>query len=280
MSFGRFVPDHFDTAIVQGTSPIPCPTGLTCPSNSTGANGLLYANQAFSLLVSAKNANGTGATTTNYQGSLAKPITISAWGAAGSALAANPGGGSITNNSLAAAAFVSGVGTTSAPAYGLGAVTSAPADVYFRVVDTDNITSLRTGAVEAGLKVANGRIKVSNAYGSERLALPITTTVQYYDGSDWLTSLTDNTTSFNSNLSTAAGNVVTSTVNGLSGGIAIVNPTTAAMLGGVRTFNVAAPLVSGSASILINAPSYLPSTTGLVTFGIFKSPLIYRRENY
>jgi hypothetical protein len=27
-------------------------------------------------------------------------------------------------------------------------------------------------------------------------------------------------------------------------------------------------------------PSYLPSTSGRATFGIFKSPLIYRRENY
>ena len=31
-SFGRFVPDHFDTVITQvGGVPMPCPTGLTCP---------------------------------------------------------------------------------------------------------------------------------------------------------------------------------------------------------------------------------------------------------
>jgi hypothetical protein len=49
---------------------------------------------------------------------------------------------------------------------------------------------------------------------------------------------------------------------------------------GVRTFTLAAPGVSGNVNISLNAPIYLPSTVGLATFGIFRSPLIYRRENY
>jgi hypothetical protein len=35
-----------------------------------------------------------------------------------------------------------------------------------------------------------------------------------------------------------------------------------------------------SANITASGPMYLPSTTGRAIFGIYKSPLIYRRENY
>jgi hypothetical protein len=287
VSLGRFVPDHFDTAIVQGAAPVACPAGLACPGNASGASGMVYSNQAFAVMVTAKNAIGAGAATTNYQGAFATTTTLSAWSAAGSAGTANPGGGSIANTALAATSYVAGVGTTptsnpntTQPIYALGSTTTAPVNVYVRAAAADNVTSLRTGAVEAGLKTANGRIWIPNVYGSERLALPITATVQYFNGASWLASLTDSTTSFNSNLVAASGNVVASVVSGLGSGVAVVSPASASVSSGVRTFNLAAPMVAGSANISLNAPTYLPSTTGRATFGIFKSPLIYRRENY
>lgn len=282
---GRFTPDHFDTAIVADIAPIPCPAGLICPTNTSGASGMVYSNQPIAIRVTAKNA--TGGTTANYQGVFAKANTFSAWSAAGSVGAANPGGGTISNTTLAATAFSAGVGTTpistpntTKPTYTLGTVTTAPTDVYFRAVDTDGITSLRTSPVEAGLKVASGRISILNVYGSERLPLPMTARVQYYNGANWLTSTTDNATSFNSNLSTGGGNLVANIVSGPLAAVVVSGPGTATVLAGVRTVTLAVPLVFGSVNISLNAPSYLPSSVGRATFGIYKSPLIYRRENY
>ena len=130
--------------------------------------------------------------------------------------------------------------------------------------------------------MVSGRIRIPNAYGSERLPLPMTATVQYYNaGANWVTSTTDNISTFNSNLTnTPNNNVVASIVNGLGSGVAIVSPGVAAVVAGIRPFTLAAPGAAGNVNISLNAPAYLPSTTGLATFGIFKSPLIYRRENY
>jgi MSHA biogenesis protein MshQ len=109
VSLGRFVPDHFDTAIVQATAPIACPSGMTCPGSTPMAMGLLYANQPLAMKVTAKNAIGTGGTTTNYQGVFAKANTLSAWSAAGSAGTANPGSGTLASTSVAASSFTAGV---------------------------------------------------------------------------------------------------------------------------------------------------------------------------
>lgn len=278
---GRFIPDLFDTAIVQATAPISCPAGpLTCPANTTGAKGLLYSSQPFTLQVTAKNAVGTGATAVNYQGAFAKVNSFSAWSAAGGTVAGgatqNPGGGSLANTTLAATTFVSGVGTTpvsapntTQPTYTLGPTTTAPTDVYFRTLDADGVTSLRTSAVEAGLKVASGRIRIPNIYGSERLGLPIVATVQYYNGSTWTTSLTDSVTVFDSHLTTAtptAGNVLLTPRSGagtpagstLVSALAVVNPASA----GVRNFSLAAPMCSSILRLTYPAPSgLLPSAS-------------------
>ncbi len=52
-SWGRFIPDHFDTAVVQASGvPMACPTGLTCP---TLFNGFVYSGQPFTVSTTAKN---------------------------------------------------------------------------------------------------------------------------------------------------------------------------------------------------------------------------------
>jgi MSHA biogenesis protein MshQ len=138
--------------------------------------------------------------------------------------------------------------------------------------------------VEGGVKVVSGRIKIPNMYGSEKLPLPIPITVQYYNGKDWRTSLTDSTTKFSSKVSTASGNLVADNTNCA----VVTTPDTVpvAVSSGVRTlifsrFAVTPPAPSCITKFSINAPTYLPNAGGgSATFGIFKSPLIYRRENY
>lgn len=189
--FGRFIPDHFDTAVVAtATVPMPCPGGLTCP---VSYNGFVYSGQPFSVQVIARNL--AGATTANYDGALgyAKAVTLGAWGGAAGGAAQNPGPGALANNTIAADAFGAGVATTATPAYTLAAVLTAPTNIFLRAVDTDNVTSLRAvpeASVEGGVMVASGRVKISSAHGSELLPLPIAATVQYWNGA-WVASVSD-----------------------------------------------------------------------------------------
>jgi MSHA biogenesis protein MshQ len=111
--------------------------------------------------------------------------------------------------------------------------------------------------------------------------------VQYYNGTIWVTHTIDNFTAFNTRLTTAGGNLIATVKSGLASGITVTSPGTSAVASGVRTITLAAPGVGGSVELSLNAPSYLldpPSfvsnTPARATFGIYKSPLIYRRENY
>lgn len=291
-SWGRFTPDHFDTLIVQSSGapylkPMACPTGvpsLTCPSNAVGANGMLYSGQDFTVQVMAKNS--TGATTVNYAGGYAKAVTLSAVATnGGAAIPIAAPGGTLSGTSVGAASFSNGVNTVTPaiPIFTFTATPTVPTDVYIRAIDADSVSSLRAASAESGVKVASGRIKLPNVYGSELLTLPFAVTVQYYYGSGaltWVTSATDNITSFNSNLSTAGGNVVATVVTGLGSGLAVISPSISPVSAGVRTIILSSQGVSGNADLLINTPSYLSKSPGRATFGIFKSPLIYRRENY
>ncbi len=303
-SLGRFIPDHFDTVIVAGsapTTPIACPTGppaLTCPSNaSPSANGFVYANQPFTVQVTARNSICAPAcgTTQNYGGTFAKTTALTAWNAKGADPAvgtnANPGGGTLAGT---APAFTNGIASVVDSQYGttLPALL-APTDVFFRAAEVnsvvDGVTSRQTtpaNSVEAGLKIASGRIKIPNAYGSEKLLLPMVFTVQYFNGGNtWLTSTTDSTMSFNSAVVASGGNLTAGVVQGSAGCVTVNSPAIASVVSGLRTVSLAASSAPCGANIsLSGTPTYLPiypaTTGGRATFGIFKSPLIYRRENY
>jgi MSHA biogenesis protein MshQ len=132
-------------------------------------------------------------------------------------------------------------------------------------------TSIMDPLVQNVTEVRYGRIKIPNAYGSARLPRPITATVQYFNGTYWQTSVMDNESSL--------GSILQSDVGALTHcPFASIGATSIAF--GVGTISLPAPGVACSANITANGPMYLPSTTGRVTFGIYKSPLIYRRENY
>ena len=286
-TLGRFIPDHFDTAILAAsnpTTPIGCPAGLTCPANAApSANGFVYSNQAFSVQVTAKNA--AGGTTSNYTNSFSKASTLSAWSAKGGAVA-NPGGGAMAGTSMASSLFINGIASTTTPSYGVVSPgLLSPTDVYIRASENsggDGVTSLQASSVEAGLKIASGRINMKNVLGSQLLPLLLPVTVQFYNGTDWITSATDNTMTFNSALS-PTGNVSATWVAGPTNCVSVKNPATAAVASGLRTLSLLANGACGYNISLTGTPSYLPITPSVgarATFGLFKSPLVYRRENY
>lgn len=199
--FGRFVPDHFDTVVKYDTGSkvfMACPSGLTCPVSGDLGNGFVYSGQPFTTQVTALNA--AGIITLNYDTAktLSKDVTLSACVAPGGVIT-NPGVGGLTPtpNAIPASAFNAGVALISnTPAFTFTTTSTAPTDIFIRAIDTDNISSLRAASVEGGLKIVSGRIKVSNAYGSELLPLPLTATVQFFNtAGSWVPSSSDTVTS-------------------------------------------------------------------------------------
>jgi len=158
------------------------------------------------------------------------------------------------------------------------AIPTVPTDAYWRAFDSDSVSSLRStpsSSIEGGVKVVSGRLKIANAYGSELLTLPMKVTAQYYNGTSWVTSTTDSLS--------ISGGLTAIDVPGSTPPLCDVIFATAplAVASGVGSFTLTKPTNGRcDADITLSAPSYLPGVTGRATFGIYKSPLIYRRENY
>jgi MSHA biogenesis protein MshQ len=275
-------------------------TGLIFATSCPG-NGLAYSGQNFTVSVEAKNASDV--TTQNYAYSVtaannfARAVTLSAVDASGGA-AIGAGVGSLTSVSVASSAFTLGATTAppASPIFTFATPPASPTNVFVRATEAsggDGVVSLRSVAsssIEGGLKEVSGRMKISNAYGSELLPLPITATAQYYNAASvWVKSSSDSATQFNTNLSGAGGNVSAAIVDashGLGlGNISIVSPGVVTFAGGVKIFSLAAPGRAGSANLsIVTAPSYLltGSITGRATFGVYKgaNEFIYMREAY
>lgn len=227
--FGRFVPDHFDTAVTQA-----CATGAYS-----------YSGQPFSVTVTA--ANAAGGTTKNYHGSsgtaFSKATTLAARDAGDTA--ANPGPGALTTASIAATAFTNGVATTATPVYAFSSATTVPTIVRIRASDSEGTTSLRTVAassVEGTTTVRSGRLWLANAYGTEFLPLSVPVETQYWVGGAWQRNTSDSCTSLV---------VPTSGNSGLVFGTAGGRNQLAA---GETTATLSAPLISGRANLRLSAP--------------------------
>lgn len=309
-NIGRFIPDHFDTAITTpNASPVmACPAGVF-PITCSGGR-FVYAAQPFGLTVSARNA--AGGLTTNYAASYARPLTITAWNAAGAAATAankNPeflpkdnvasntatgpsvptpfvftGGNGLGNISYV---FSKSFATTTAMN-----IVSRPINVFFRAEETspggDGVTSLRAGAVEAGIAVASGRLQVAHSYGSPLLKRRVDVESQYWTGTEFLRNSADATAG---TTALSAAGVLTfgnctrnlSTGGGCYAGLAA--DSTPATLDfspskGRSYLNLAAPGAGrdGSVDVRVNAFPWLPSTVGRLNYGVYRSPVIYLRE--
>lgn len=286
-NLGRFIPDHFDTVVA---GPMSCAPGAGCAAPITE---MVYSGQVFkTVTVLAKNA--TNAQTSNYQGAFAKAVTLSATAASGGAAIPTGGTGQPTFTPASASGFTAGKAIltgAAAPVFAFATSPTVPTDVYVRAIDADSVSSLRspaTSSVEGGVKVVSGRIKIPNVYGSELLPLPITVSVQYYKNASeaWVLSTTDSVTRFDTSIDIEA-----SIVKGPLAAVTVQSPGLVTVGSGVKTFTFNKPNVAGSADICLKNPSWLMTNGGLVcgvsprmfgraTFGIYKSPLIYRRENY
>jgi MSHA biogenesis protein MshQ len=302
--FGRFVPDHFE---VVGASMLPgCPSG-----------GLTYMGQPASFGTSVEARNLAGTKTSNYRGSFAKgAVTMQAENANdGIALGArltfttpwSDGAASVL-----ATQFSRPAGVTADSTWGpydqlsLGVSVSDSDGVLLinrnmdqgSTVCTADATGTSNGncpAVAFGnnQKMRYGRLRLHNAYGSELLPLPMSLTAQYWNGTGFALNTSDSCTSLPvptsaSGMVFGTGNLAagetTASIQGFTSGSGV-------LLAGDAALRLTAPGSgnNGFVTLTIATPSWLryPWTSSTLTdaaaratFGIYKSPLIYRRENY
>jgi MSHA biogenesis protein MshQ len=324
---GRFVPDHF---AVSGGSLVNrsdiCPLGTNCPSSFTYLGEPM--NAVFKLTAQAAG----GSTTQNYTGSLAKlnpqaAVTAYTGGPLGLGVIdttapripflvcmATPAHPCFTPL-VASGSFASGAANITVPLTVYRGATAvgpfAALNIGIAPLDSDGVTSvynLDTTNVVAGasdhtnlLVTGNllyGRLNISNAHGSELLQLPIAVTVQYWNGTSYLTNTQDSATTLSASTASSANwtNITPGNWQKLNAtstwpaGATSVVPSTAAMAfrSGKSSFTLTAPGtgITGSVDMIINssiAPTYLPSNTAArATFGVYKGAngLIYLRENY
>ena len=170
---GRFTPHHFDVAVTPA-----------CSSFS-------YAAQPFTVTVTAKNGLATPTTTVNYDGSsstapnFSKATTLSD--------APTLGVGSFgSTGAIAATQFIKGVATTTTPAYTFASKTTAAQTLVVRATDADSISSL--GYAEGSNPLRSGRLRLSNAFGSEKSTLALAVQAQYWSGNAWVLNNADSCT--------------------------------------------------------------------------------------
>ncbi|MDP4302594.1 LamG domain-containing protein [Leptothrix discophora] len=154
-----------------------------------------YAGQPFAVTLQALNA--AGAVTRNYDGSglttptLAQRVSLSEVGGLG--------GGGLVNGVIAASSFRAGVASLSgsgAPAYAYTDKLTAPRSVVLRGSDADGVSSAPVGGVgsDPGMALRSGRLRLSNAFGTDTQALDLALQLEYWSGRSWVPASDDTCT--------------------------------------------------------------------------------------
>lgn len=285
LTAGRFVPDHFDTAV------------------SAACGSFSYSGQPLPLTITARNAGG--AATQNYAGNLglAKPVTLSA---------ANGVAGTFSLNPLAASVFAGGVADLTTPpsvGFTFSSPLTAPAAVQVRATDSDAVSSADgSPVVEGGSMLRSGRLRLLNTYGSELLPIRVPVRSEFYTGTGWSINTADNCTAlpatafFVSNVAGAAPVIAAATPNPLTltnGQATLVfNPAnTAGRFDLAANLNAAGPDTSCNAahggtaanlpwlqgfwsSTCNGTPPWRQDPNARIQLGAPRAPYIYLRERY
>jgi MSHA biogenesis protein MshQ len=316
-----FVPDHFDVTLAgatlmncAGLSSSNNPCGATYAAGDK----FLYSKQPFDLLVSAYTATKDAAgvnylTAKNYVGTAARNITLSAW----NPVNGNPitvGAFQWAKDANKTMAFASDPNTSipvgkladssNYPSYVFSAEKTPPTSFYLRATDDDGATSQRSGAAEPRLTVVAGHLDVANVNGALNSVMPVAANAQYFNGSAYVFNPQFKLDPLNL-YDTVAGVTkyyitFSNCQNGLDLGgnkcpgspkLQLAAPQSISFKDGKGTFLLSAPSPTlsrnGSTEIRLQSSDqveripYLPSGSGRVTFGVYRSgPVIYSREVY
>jgi MSHA biogenesis protein MshQ len=169
--------------------------------------------------------------------------------------------------------------------------------------DPDGAVLIGTTQETNSTRIRYGQLRLSNAYGSELLKLPVPLEARYWNGTAYVTHTQDSCTTLSLSsvaMSAYAGNLTAcetqispTTTQTLSAGklpgdgLVLSKPGTGNSGSVQLTLNVGASpsgntCVSStpSAATAANRGWFGSNPTAKATFGIYKSPLIYLRENY
>jgi len=227
---GRFIAHHFDVVVTPA-----------CGSFS-------YAAQPFTVRITAKNGLATPGTTLNYDGSaatapnFAQAVTLSDAPALGV-------GSFGSTAAVAPSAFSAGVATTSTPAYSFTNKLTAAQTLVVRAIDADAASS--AGYAEGSTALRSGRLRMSNAFGSEKAPLAMTLQAQYWSGNAWVANAADScsvvpaaavvrSAYFDNRGSATAGWTTTPSAISVVGG------------SGTLTLSAPSPAVTGSVDLALN----------------------------
>lgn len=303
LKVGRFKPAYFDTVVAQGCG------AFTYAGWGGQVGPPVLPAQPGQPFIAKVTARATGNTVTkNYEGATwAMPVTLSQ----STAVA-----GTLTSANITALSFVNGVGTAS-PTFNFTTSPTIPSSIAIHALDTDGVASIAAAVgppvvagTEGTVPLRSGRVRVFNAYGSELLALPVSTVLEYYasaasgwvTGTDTCTALGASNFAFSFPVNAANKLAACETAVAVAG--ANPRPTVtlsapgagnngwadlALNLGAAAAGNQCTAVgVAGGTATTANAPwlqfnwlgAGVANPTSRVTFGVYKSPLIYRRENY
>jgi len=224
---GVFIPHHFDLGVTQG------------------CGAFTYSGQPFTLGLTARNASG--GTTVNYNGgsttapALARVITLSA--------ASNATLGSFTSGtgSLASTVFNAGVATVSNVAFTFTNKLTPPSTIVVRAVDADGVSSIPSqGGTEVSVPLRSGRLRLTNAFGSEKSALTMAAQAQH-----WAASKTWVLNSLDSCSLVPVASVVLGNYLGAQGGGASTWTTNVVPNAGGKALSI----TSGGATLTLAAPT-------------------------
>lgn len=328
--FGRFIPDNFNVAYTAPTFSAACGSFtyagqpftfstapvITVTARNGANNGLSNAttlNYAGAYMKFA-NVAGTSLNLPPYDTQSGRYARFDALGG-GATPALDVSGLPATTADPAIGAFANGVGTlTFSAGSGLkfvhGTVAAAPfnADIALsiNIIDNDGVAygsnPARFGTAGAGSGIAFGggnkavrfgRLRLTNANGSELLALPIPMQTQYWNGAVFTTNTLDNCTSLSS------ANIV---LGNYTGGITATNMNSANVnLGGALSAGIGSltlskpaptPSQKGSVNVTVNlsaegktylqtGASFTSNPVARASFGVRKSgPVVFMREMY
>lgn len=307
--------DYLGTGDVSGTSSgnvgrfYPAQFAISAASLThacTAASGYTYFGEdgvRTDFTLSAENLGGT--TTGNYTGAFARldPTVHASYGFTAATL---PAGASLASGATApSGTWSNGVANiTARHQISRPTALTGPTTVTLGAAPTDgDVPAAATPATLGDAILRYGRLQLLNAYGSELLELPMTLRAQYWSGSVWVANTDDSCTSISAPASgtgltfypevapTAVGNHLsagetTATVHAsgrLSAGDAALKFSRPGA-GNSGYVDIAIPLAARPwlqfpwGTSAVNPTGLNPS--GRATFGIFKSRLIYSRENH
>lgn len=285
--FGRFIPDHF--AVTATTATPACSSAFTY----FGQDGL---STAFTL-----NAQNTSNTTTqNYSGAYAK-LGVNTWTNFNFSAVTLPAASTLNASATApTGSWVNGEANVVAK-HIVTRPTSATAPLSLTVstkpTDSDGVT-MPTTAVASASQYRYGRLFVANSYGSELLPLSVPIEAQYWNGLAYQRNQLDSCTvipatavemrNYRMNLTACETQLSgTGTVGNGKASLNLSKPG-AGNSGSVElsvNLNVATGSTCNSATASGAGNAAVPwfgnsNPSARATFGIYKSPVIYLRENF